>query len=297
MKYNTVCDDRLVEMISTELAHYGIFVPISEIEYNVIKGYDDIQRAHEADPGCKTVDCYVKDDRYYNVLSNLACADIMARTRLLNARDVYDAISLLTILQKYLNKVAEAAGTVKTLAPQVFREIIESWQFPIKFVISDDGSWSASVPKNQEEPETPEYPTQSHSTLTRIEPMPTELKPTKSISSFFSKPKGGKVVRVCTNNEAHWDTCAKCPCCDDFEDSLAACCDQVTLSVSYRGVCYGFAVDPGLFGLNGYCLKDELPDKANVVKNMIQLGAKELKKMAQEIFIGLYAAHHDKEDE
>ena len=61
-QYN-VCDDKLVSMISTELAHYGLFVPISEIEYNVIKGYDDIKRASQNDPDYKTLDCYIKDDR------------------------------------------------------------------------------------------------------------------------------------------------------------------------------------------------------------------------------------------
>lgn len=284
----SVCDDKLVSMISAELAHYGLFVPISEIEYNVIKGYDDIQRASQNDPDCKTLDCYIKDDRYYAVLSNLACADIMARARLMKVRDAYEAASTLTILQKYLDNVSKAAGTIKTYAPQVFKEIIETWNFPIQFVINND-SWSAAIPKPGESaPQVEDYK-KAPDWSNAIKPYPIAIAP----------PKGGKVtqVRVCTNNPQSWDTCSKCPCCDDGEDSLATCCDQVTLSVAYRGVCYGFAVDPGLFGLNGYCLKDDLPDKANVVKNMIQLGARELKKMAQEIFIGLYTAHHDKEDE
>ena len=68
MKVNNVVDDTLISMVSAELAHIGLIVPISEIETSAIKVYDNIQEAHKIDPNNKTINSYVKDDRYYNVL-------------------------------------------------------------------------------------------------------------------------------------------------------------------------------------------------------------------------------------
>ena len=91
---NEIIDDKLVSKIGQELARIGLFVPISEIEQVGIKCYDEIREAHSLVPSNVTVDAYIKDDKYYGIMTCVICANLIARTRLENVQDGYETTSV-----------------------------------------------------------------------------------------------------------------------------------------------------------------------------------------------------------
>lgn len=265
---NNVCDDKLVTMISSELAHVGLIVPISEIENSVIKVYDNIQKAYEADHTNKTVDCYIKDDRYYGTLKFATCAEILSRARLTKARNGYEAAATLAILQGYLDGLSETAGTVRTIAPAVFKDILDG--LPNVSIVTINQPSQNSVAYQQ--------PTE------QLKPIPLGLK--------FVQPKE---LNVCTNSvdRGSCDVCSACEASPEFE----SCGDSVSISIMLKGMCYGIKFPPETLGLHELLYKNDLPDKVNIFRNKIGLAARMLKKHAEEIFVGLYGAYHNQEDE
>lgn len=272
---NSICDDKLVTMISSELAHVGLIVPVSEIENSVIKVYDNIQKAYEADNTNKTVDCYIKDDRYYGTLKYAACAEILSKVRLTKARNGYEAASVLAILQGYLDSLSEAAGTVRTIAPEVFKDILE--KLPGVSIISINQLPQQNIACPQP------YP---------LGLPPVQLMPLPVPMLYGSKPKE---LKVCTNSiERH--NCEICSACEGAPE-YESCGDSVSLSIMLKGMCYGVKLPPETLGLHELLYKNDLPDKVNIFKNKIGVAARLLKKHAEEIFIGLYGAYHNQEDE
>lgn len=265
---NNVVDDTLISLVSAELAHIGLIVPISEIETSAIKVYDNIQEAHRLDPNNKTVNSYVKDDRYYNVLKFATCAEIVSRVRLTKARNGYEAAATLAILQGYLDGLSETAGTVRTIASAVFKDILDG--LPNVSIVTINQPSQNSVAYQQ--------PTE------QLKPIPLGLK--------FVQPKE---LNVCTNSvdRGSCDICSACEASPEFE----SCGDSVSISIMLKGMCYGIKFPPETLGLHELLYKNDLPDKINIFRNKIGLAARMLKKHAEEIFVGLYRAYHNQEDE
>ena len=263
-KMNNVVDDTLISLVSAELAHIGLIVPISEIETSAIKVYDNIQEAHRIDPNNKTINSYVKDDRYYNVLKFATCTEIVSRVRLTKTRNGYEVSSILAILQGYLDGLAEAAGTIRTEAPEVFSDILSKLpNVKVVFVQSNVG---------------PQIVIGSG--------VETAKPPRRTVTG----------LNVCTN-AIDRGTCDRCPACSCPDGEFESCGNFVSLSMMYKGMCYGIKLDPEAFGLTELAYKDDLPDKVNIMKNQIGAMARKLKSKAEEIFVGFYGAYHNQEDD
>lgn len=259
-----ICDDKLIEIISMELSRQGIIPPLSEIEKSVVLGYTNIRKAHAENNSTVTINRNIKDARYYDILKNVVCADIISRARLANARNGYEVASNLALLQGYLDGLSEVAGTIHTEAPEVFSEILN--KLPVKVI---------HVSKTSD-----------------IQTNPNEIKITKVGQSCPTKPN--KQCRVCTNLKDHGDLnlCSTCEASDPYE----SCRDCVSLSIMYKGLCFGTKVDPEVLGLNHHLYEGELSDKAMVIKNYITKMARELKKQAEKIYCGLRAAYLNPEE-
>lgn len=146
--YNAL-DDKLIDRIGQELARIGLMVPISEIEATILKCYDDIREAHSLAPNNVTVDAYIKDDKYYGIMTCVVCANIIARARLQSAKDGYEATAVLAILQKYLDNLSVIAGTERQQAPLIFSDIIQKLEIDLVIDGNSAGGWTAKVPREK----------------------------------------------------------------------------------------------------------------------------------------------------
>lgn len=271
MKNNSICDDILVEAIAKELVKIGLLVPISEIEQRAVRIYDDITKAHSLVDGIATIDCNNKDERYYAVLTNLLCADIIAETRLSKASDGYEATSILSLLQKYLDNLSKVAKTERRMSPIVFAEIIS--KLPIELTIAgDDNGWyvkSVRVKEEKSHETTPmakepgRYSNYTGNPITKERPKTDQQQP-----------------RICsTCSQCSSGNCDGCRVCNDTD-----CAAMVTISVSYLGECFGFPVDPGVIGLEIEAMDQRQFDASSgALKHSILRAARVLSKRSKEI--------------
>ena len=244
-----VIDDKLLDIINVELAHYGIFVPISKIEATIIKAYELITNSHPE----LNLDANNKSDKYYILLKDSTCCGLISEARLTTARNPYEAISILTILQNYLDEFTNTAQINRIKAPEAFEEMLNELPFKTHFSISNSG-WSTILPRT-------------------------------------SAPSGCTILakrsRLCTNcDEPH-----NMNCCSETEEVAAdvltcgECYNLLTFAINYKELCIGFKVDPDILGLNNDIYKHELPDYTKVIENIIDKAATEFKNKALEIFL------------
>lgn len=137
-----ICDDKLIDLVGLELAHHGLFVPVSKIEALAIKIYDTVNKTQ---PEAK-LNSSNKNANYYTILSTLICGDLLADARLAKSRNAYEAIATLTLLQSYLDKFTVTAKLNRVRAPEVFIDILQKLPFEITFQNKGDG-WSTVVQK------------------------------------------------------------------------------------------------------------------------------------------------------
>ena len=293
---NEIIDDRLVSKVGQELARIGLFVPISEIEQVGIKCYDEIRDAHSLVPSNVTVDAYIKDDKYYGIMTCVICANLIARTRLENVQDGYEATSILALLQKYLDKLAAVAGTERQEAPLVFSDIISRLKIDLVIDGASSGGWIARVPREKggspvgstDENNIPIQTQNNPQSETSSKPAGTTDADTTMVQSFKVNPLTGQAIpvetpkfvldaihnifsasqraqaqtnhihvednssqkrfepRVCSNcTHAICGDCEGCGNCNEIE-----CGSDVTVTVNYLGMCFGFRIDPGVIGIN-----------------------------------------------
>lgn len=116
MKNNNISDEKLISMVSRELAKLGLIVPMGELEASIVNSYDRIRDAHSLDTSTVTISSDKKDDVYYGTLFNVVCLDIISRYRLAQCTDGYMVTSYLSLLQKYLDNLALVANTERLLS-------------------------------------------------------------------------------------------------------------------------------------------------------------------------------------
>ena len=201
---NEIIDDKLVSKVGQELARIGLFVPISEIEQVGIKCYDEIRDAHSLVPTNVTVDTHDKDDKYYGIMTCVICANLIARTRLENVQDGYEATSILALLQKYLDRLAAVAGTERQEAPLVFSDIISRLKIDLVIDGASSGGWIARVPREKggspvgstDENNIPTQTQNNPQSETSSKPAGTTDADTTMVQAFKVNPLTGQAIPV-----------------------------------------------------------------------------------------------------
>ena len=328
---NEIIDDKLISKVGQEFARIGLFVPVSEIEQVGIKCYDEIRDAHSLVPTNVTVDAYIKDDRYYGIMTCVICANIIARTRLANVQDGYEATSTLALLQKYLDRLAEVAGTERQEAPLVFSDIISQLKIDLVIDGGSSGGWVARVPREKggslagvtDENNIPAQPKINPQSETPSQTAGAVGADTPSIQAFKVNPLTGQAIpidapqhlldaiqymfavpqheheqmhtnpmegpssqkrfepRVCSN--CTHTICGDCKGCDNCDET--ECGPDVTVTVNYHGMCFGFRIDPGVVGINrASYTKDELKECRGALKHAILRAGRILSKKSNEMF-------------
>lgn len=305
MKNNSICDDRLVSSVAKELAKIGLIVPVSEIEQTAIRVYDDIKTAHSLVEGIATIDCRDKDDRYYNILLNIVCADIIARARLEHVTDAYEATSVLSLLQKYLDGLSKVAQTEKHQAPVVFQEILS--KLPISITVDSNGNgWSVRTPKHkggspngttpmanessQDSDEVPSFIKNLAANVLGVSPDDLQVE-TIRIGRDREKAPGPKICSTC--DKCHTGECDGCDACNDTD-----CENMVRFSVAYRNQCFGVVIDPGVIGLELQKItKRQYKSNITALKASLKAAAKMLSERAEEIFNLFRKEYEEYEDD
>ena len=325
---NEIIDDKLISKVGQELARIGLFVPVSEIEQVGIKCYDEIRDAHSSVPSNATVDACIKDDRYYGIMTCVICANLIARTRLENVQDGYEATSVLALLQKYLDRLAEVAGTERQEAPLVFSDIISHLKIDLVIDGAPSGGWTARVPREKggslagvtdednipaqyevnPQSETPSQTTGTPSVQAfKVNPLTGHIVPIETpksvldaIQNIFAVPQQAHEQmhtnsirtedkssqkrfepRVCSN--CTYTLCGDCKGCGNCNE--IECGPDVTVTVNYHGMCFGFRIDPGVVGINrASYTEDELNECRGALKHAILRAGRILSKKSNEIF-------------
>ena len=341
---NEIIDDKLVSKVGQELARIGLFVPISEIEQVGIKCYDEIRDAHSLVPTNVTVDTHDKDDKYYGIMTCVICANLIARTRLENVQDGYEATSVLTLLQKYLDKLAAVAGTERQEAPLVFSDIISRLKIDLVIDGASSGGWIARVPREKggspvgstDENNIPTQTQNNPQSETSSKPAGTTDADTTMVQAFKVNPLTGQAIpvetpkfvldaihnifsasqrtqaqtnhihvednssqkrfepRVCSNcTHAICGDCEGCGNCNEIE-----CGSDVTVTVNYLGMCFGFRIDPGVVGINrSSYTEDELNECRGAFKHAILRAGRVLSKKSNEMFAAFNKHYLENEED
>lgn len=316
--YNAL-DDKLIDRIGQELARIGLMVPISEIEATILKCYDDIREAHSLAPNNVTVDAYIKDDKYYGIMTCVVCANIIARARLQSAKDGYEATAVLAILQKYLDNLSVIAGTERQQAPLIFSDIIQKLEIDLVIDGNSAGGWTAKVPREKggssegvtnednisAQPKINPHNTSSFHTGPSLPGVINILPHHKVfIEAFMTAPK--RITeeeqqsqkrfepRVCSNcNHAICGECQGCGNCDELE-----CGPDITVTVNYHGMCFGFRIDPGVVGVErASYTEDELKECRGALKHAILRAGRILSKKSNEMFAAFNKRYLEDEDD
>lgn len=114
--------------------------------------------------------------------------------------------------------------------------------------------------------------------------------PKINLQKIKSKADNKSVCRLCTNSPEADDIN---PCEVYEEDNLHVCEDYVCMSLFYKGICFGFRVDPEILNFNKDIYKDELPEHVQITKNMIDKAATCFKNKASDIFVAFYQVHNE----
>lgn len=325
--YNAL-DDKLIDRIGQELARIGLMVTISEIEATILKCYDEIREAHSLAPNNVTVDAYIKDDKYYGIMTCVVCANIIARARLQSAKDGYEATAVLAILQKYLDNLSVIAGTERQQAPLIFSDIIQKLEIDLVIDGNSAGGWTAKVPREKggssegvtnednisAQPKINPHNTSSFHTGPSlpgiIDILPKEVRDKIQphhkvfIEAFMTAPK--RITeeeqqsqkrfepRVCSNcNHAICGECQGCGNCDELE-----CGPDITVTVNYHGMCFGFRIDPGVVGVErASYTEDELKECRGALKHAILRAGRILSKKSNEMFAAFNKRYLEDEED
>ena len=316
--YNAL-DDKLIDRIGQELARIGLMVPISEIEATILKCYDEIREAHSLAPNNVTVDAYIKDDKYYGIMTCVVCANIIARARLQSAKDGYEATAVLAILQKYLDNLSVIAGTERQQAPLIFSDIIQKLEIDLVIDGNSAGGWTAKVPREKggssegvtnednisAQPKINPHNTSSFHTGPSLPGVINILPHHKVfIEAFMTAPK--RITeeeqqsqkrfepRVCSNcNHAICGECQGCGNCDELE-----CGPDITVTVNYHGMCFGFRIDPGVVGVErASYTEDELKECRGALKHAILRAGRILSKKSNEMFAAFNKRYLEDEED
>lgn len=315
---NEICDEKLVSMVSQELAKIGLIVPLSELESSAILSYERIREAHSLAPQTVTINSCIKDDKYYGILLNVVCADIISRYRLAHCSDGYEVTGWLSLLQKYLDNLAIVADTERQQAPVVFADILKTLSVDVVIRQAPDGGWLSQVPRekggshdgpvNQRE-----YFPKHHIEVTAIDlntgkPLPITdpitadalHKIANALTDNHSMPKNpvhNLSEHICsTCDEAVCGECSGCQSCNEVE-----CGPAITISVNYQGECFGFRIDPGVVGLErASYTEEEWNECVGALKYAITKAGKTLAKRSGEmmtVFQKAFIREHSGEDD
>lgn len=322
MKNNNISDDKLISMVSQELAKLGLIVPMGELEASIVNSYDRIRDAHSLDTSTVTISSDKKDDVYYGTLFNVVCLDIISRYRLAQCTDGYMVTSYLSLLQKYLDNLALVANTERLQAPAVFEEILS--KLPVNMTIQrgPDGGWITQVSREKGgKPIRNSIPTQpkinpKQSTgptpKTRVYSIPLHsiMIPTSLFNDYMTQVRGTDNTNNAAtprqqNVERHicsscdmtlCGDCTGCQSCNETE-----CGPDLVISVNYQGECFGFRIDPGVVGLErASYTEEEWNECIGALKHAILKAGKVLSKRSGEmmtVFQKAFIREHSGEDD
>lgn len=124
MKTNSICDDKLISIVGTELSRIGIFVPISEVEQSAVLIYARLREAFAKGTGAFTIDSSIKSDIYYDFLSSAIIVELISKTRLKQVRNGFELNSTLCLLDSYLHKLSNVSGAQNFKASSIFSDVI-----------------------------------------------------------------------------------------------------------------------------------------------------------------------------
>lgn len=208
---NSICDDKVLQLVGYELSRIGLFTAISEIEQSAVLIYAKLRKAYiEEGPEKFVLNSDIKDDTYYNFLSNAVIVSIFSRSRLKKVRNSFELNSALCLLDGYLHKLSTISSTIKFKARDIFNDII--LDLPIDMN-------EAHMP-----PPPPTHADHHLDAVRYATNIPCQFMGTQT--DPFSES------HICTNCEGD------------------KCFDTVNMLVEYGGVCFGFRVDPILLGLD-----------------------------------------------
>lgn len=309
---NEIIDDKLITKVGQELARIGLFTPISEIEKTGIESYDNIRKAHSLAPTNVTVDTYIKDELYYEIMTCVICASIIANTRLKGSQDGYEATCALTTIQKYLDRLANVAGTERQEAPLVYSELIGTLKIDLEINGDASGGWTANIPHEKGGSPIGVTEVNTHSSDPKFNPNLTSspscgAPDSMEVMAYRVNPDGSynkitppkyvlEAIRDIMNNEAattpaddricsncDYTLCGKCDGCKNCNET--ECGADVTVTINYRGTCFGFRIDPGVVGIDRASYsEDELNSCRGTFNSAIINAGKLLAKHSNEMF-------------
>ena len=245
-----ICDDKLINKISLELAHQGLVLPISEIEAKAIRIYDKMQ-SNQLYSKFTT-----KTEEYYTLMTSLVCAEAIAAFRLTEAKNIYEVTSILALLQGYCDTFSEILQKPYIKASEAFMDILKRLQFKIDIEFKDKllGALAHTI-----------------------------------LASPGQTPVATKKCRLCTNadNPGRMLECSECVNATG-DDLIGDCAEHITFGLSYKTLCVGLKLDPNILAINGYMSNDKLKEYSKVVENIIDKAATEMKNYSSDIVIKLY---------
>lgn len=128
-----VCDDKLITLISLELAHQGLILPVSEIETKAISLFDKMQK----NTMYRRFTSAAKTNDYYLLMKSLVCAEAIATFRLTEAKNIYEVTSILALLQGYCDTFSELLQMPHIKASELFMDILKRLQFKVDIEFRD----------------------------------------------------------------------------------------------------------------------------------------------------------------
>lgn len=255
---NSICDDKLVQLVGDELSRIGLFTAISEIEQSAVLIYTNLRKAYiESNKKNFVLDSNIKTDVYYSFLTNAIVIKVFSDSRLKKVHNIFELNSALCLLDGYLHKLSDIADTVQFKARDIFNDVI--LDLPI-----DMRTLEATPVSATSKPDTVDH----HLDALRY-------------GIYYEAPQ--LTQQKCAE-------CSKSPTlysnCNIDNDEYF---DTVNMTIEYAGTYFSFRVDPELLGLN-------LPIEAcdvKVFKNFVKKGAKEFTTQAQQIFRQLHEEYNN----
>lgn len=210
---NSICDDKLIEIVGNELSRIGLFTAVSEVEQSAVLIYAKLRKAYvESNKKNFVLDSTIKNDTYYSFLSNAIIVDIFSRSRLKSVRTSFELNSALCLLDGYLHNLSSLSGTIQFKASEIFEDTIIAMPTDIQIVDTQaDHSMDSSRYILHASQQGPHY-----------------YKGSKPCTNCYEGPK----------------------LCNNCESAGEECFDTVNMTIEYGGTCFGFRVDPELLGFN-----------------------------------------------
>lgn len=127
---NSICDDKLVELVSVGLSRVNLLVAISEIETTAVTIYDRFCASNRSTDF--TLSSFTKNEEYYIFMANAVFIDIFARARLPQVKDDQALDKALFVLDNHIKRISAVTKIQQFGAALIFKSVIDKLPFSKK---------------------------------------------------------------------------------------------------------------------------------------------------------------------